>query len=851
MGWRYIRAWLKNKQVAAERRLSSGRGAAKMMSRDHAMRILLAAGVALSSSVVQAQSAPPSASVANRSADDDLILHEIVVTARRREEDAQTVPISLTAFSASTLSNQGIRSTTDLQRLVPGVIFKGSASDLNPTYTIRGQGKAIIGPGLPSVINYINEVPMPSWGSTLPTYDVNNVQVLKGPQGTLFGRNTTGGAVLVYSTAPTFDGVNGYIEGELGDYRDQAVQGAINIPLIKDILAIRLAGDIESRKGYTRDITTGQDINQKHSNAFRVSVLFTPVDWLSNTLVYDHFYSAVNGSGATALEPLQPPVNPALAAVVAAVHTNGANTIASNVPGLFRAQLWGVSNTTKADLGPVTVKNIFGYRSTDVYTAGDATGIGAAPIPLSIPQLGLAPNTPGIIVDPISGRQDRQITDEFQIAGSAFDNSLNWLAGAFYLDDAPTGPDYTVEDLYRPTSPSPTTQFIVNNFLGGIWPIGSQADNLYSDQSRALFGNISYDLSKLGSWVNGVTLNAGYRHTWDTETLCGNSRPSILLATGQSTVAPYGSMAECRADAGGYVNSPANPYGPSFSDTARFHASTYTFGIDYKLNDDVFLYFTTRRGYRAGGLNSPALAPILASYQSYAPQTVTDYEIGAHTQWSAGGWKGRVNAAAFTGNYDQLQLQATGIFAGTLPGVTAANAPSSSALTLNAGGARVSGLELDGIIAPFSDLTIGYAASYLNPAYTNLNIPGFLAPFFNSGPFTGSPRWSYSADVRYRLPTPTAGTIGSFYINADYYHVAQEYQGYALLPAYGLANFSVQWTNIGQTHLDLTVFVNNAFNSLYVQNVFVNNNSLGVFSGNYAPPRMAGVRLRYTFGPRT
>jgi iron complex outermembrane recepter protein len=820
-----------------------------MVSRAHAMRILLAAGAALSpAAAVQAQSTPPGLLAANSGADDYLNLQEIVVTARRREEDAQTVPISLTAFSASTLSNLGIRSTTDLQMLVPGVIFTGEASDLDTTYTIRGQGKAIIGPGLPSVINYINEVPLASWGSALPTYDVSNVQVLKGPQGTLFGRNTTGGAVLVYSTAPTLDSVNGYIEGELGDYRDQAVQGAINIPLIKDTLAIRLAGDIERRNGYARDITTGQDINQKHSDAFRVSVLFTPVDWLSNTSVYDHYFSNVNGSGATALTPLPAPVNPALAAVVGAVHANGADTIASNIPGQFRAQLWGISNTTRAELGPVTLKNIFGYRSTDVYTAGDATGIGAAPIPLSLPALGLAPNTPGVIVNSISGRRDRQISDEFQLAGSAFDKTVNWLAGAFYLDDAPTGPDYTIEDLYRPTSPSPTTSFIVNNFLGGIWPVGSQADNLYTDESRALFGNVGYDLSKIGSFLNGVTLNAGYRHTWDTEGLCGNSRPAVLLATGQSVVSPYDSMAQCRAVTGGFVNSPANPYGPSFSRSAKFDASTYTFGIDYKLNDDVFLYFTTRRGYRAGGLNSPALAPILAPYQTYAPQTVTDYEVGAHTQWSAGDWRGRFNVAVFTGTYDNLQLQATGIFAGALPGVTAANQPSSSALTINAGGARVSGVELDGIIAPFSDLTVGYAASYLNPAYTNLNVPGFLAPFFNSGPFTGTPRWSYSVNARYRLPTPTAGTIGNFYVGAEYYHVSQEYQGYALLPAYELTSFTLQWADIGQKHLDLTAFVNNAFNSLYVQNVFVNNGNLGVFSGNYAPPRMAGVRLRYTFG---
>ncbi|MEA3149206.1 MAG: iron complex outerrane recepter protein, partial [Gammaproteobacteria bacterium] len=455
------------------------------------------------SPAVQAQSTPPGVLAANVSANgsadsDYLILHEIVVTARRREENAQTVPISLTAFSASTLSNLGIRSTSDLQMRVPGVIFNGAATDLDTTYTIRGQGKAIIGPGLPSVISYINEVPMPSWGSALPTYDVNNVQVLKGPQGTLFGRNTTGGAVLVYSTAPSFDGIKGYLEGELGDYRDQDAQGAINIPLIKDILAVRLAGEIQRRKGYARNIATGDDVNQKHSQAFRVSMLFTPVDWLSNTLVYDRYYSNVNGSGATALTPLPPPVNPALAAVVAAVHANGRDTISSTMPGNDRALLWGISNTTKADLGPVTIKNIFGYRSTDIYTADDATGIGIAPIPLSIPQLGLAPNTPGVLVDTTSVRQDRQISDELQLAGTAFDKSINWLAGAFYLNDAPTGPDYATEGFYRPTSPSPTTSFIVNNFLGGIWPLDTQADNLYTDESKALFGNVIYDLSKIG-----------------------------------------------------------------------------------------------------------------------------------------------------------------------------------------------------------------------------------------------------------------------------------------------------------------------------------------------------------------
>src|SRR3546814_17801 len=105
----------------------------------------------------------------------------------------------------------------------------------NSTYTIRGQGKAVTGPGLQSVITYFNEVPLPSIGSFAPTFDVSNVQVLKGPQGTLFGRNTTGGAVLVYSALPTYD-LEGYAEVEVGNYNKREFQGALNIPIIDDVL---------------------------------------------------------------------------------------------------------------------------------------------------------------------------------------------------------------------------------------------------------------------------------------------------------------------------------------------------------------------------------------------------------------------------------------------------------------------------------------------------------------------------------------------------------------------------------------------------------------------------------------
>jgi iron complex outermembrane receptor protein len=769
-------------------------------------------------------------------------LAEIVVTARRREENAQTVPVSISAFSADALTNAGVQSTNDLQMLVPGVILNGAGSDANTTYTIRGQGKAVIGPGLPSVISYFDEVPLSSWGSVLPTFDVSNVQVLKGPQGTLFGRNTTGGAVLVYSTPPDFT-LNGYIQGELGNYADHSIQGAINIPLIADKLAIRIAGDVQRRSGYTTNLLTGQRDDNIDSDAVRVSILFRPIEQVSDTLVYDYYHS----TGRTGIVPLRPVLNPALDASVAAAQPNGPYTFASLVPSVNRNILWGITNTTKVNLDPLNIKNIFGYRSTNVFDANDGTGLGAVPLPLTIPTLGLTAGTPGVLIDTVTAHVDRQISDEIQLSGDSFDKTLNWLAGAFYLDDAPNGPDYLQEDLFRPTTPSPTTSYIVNNFLGGIWPIGTAADNLFSDRSHALFGNLSYDLSKVIPALTGVTLNGGYRYTWDTEGVCANSRPGILLSTGTSVVAPYQNLNECRADTGGYVISPANAYGASFSQSVSYSAPTYTLGVDYKLNDDIFLYFTTRRGYRAGGLNSPSFeGTVLAPYQNYEPQKVTDYEVGAHTNWSSGGWKTRFNIAAFTGKFTKLQLQATGISAGTLPGITAENTPSNTAVTLNAGSATISGVEASSAISPFSDLVFNFGASFLNPKYDSLSVPAFLEPFFSSGPFTGTPRWSYTADARYRLPVPF--DVGNFYFDANYYHVDQEYQGYALLPAYGLTNLTLQWLDVGHKGVDVTLFADNVANKEYVHNVLLSTNSFGVFSGDYGPPRMYGIRVRYSFG---
>jgi iron complex outermembrane recepter protein len=796
----------------------------------------VAAVLALSGPEARAQTAAtnaPKGAEASRAGEEAIA--EIIVTARRTEENAQTVPVSITAVDAATMATLGITTTNDLQKLVPGVILNGAGSYSNTAYAIRGQSKAVAGQGQPSVVTYFNEVPLLAIGGFTPTFDMDNVQILKGPQGTLFGRNTIGGAVLVYSKTPTYK-EEGYIQADIGNFNKHSFQGAINIPIISNRLAVRIAGDIERQDGYTNDYTTGQKLNDSHSDALRASILFEPTDFIRNVTIVDYLHTDTNGPGFYPFSI----VDPQLVPLVAAGDAHGPRSVGSTIPPYDREILSGASNTTTVSFGNTTFRNIFGYRHIKVHDAFSAAGLPTAPLPNLGPglnALGYVPGEPGTLITTDNLSDSSQTSDEVQFSGKLLKDKLSWLLGGFYVNEYTVGPDYLILDLFRPTPPTPTTAFIVNNFLGGIWPVSQLADTLYGDASRALFANVSYDLSPL---IDRLKLNAGYRYTWDRESVCSNGRTSILLATGTSVAAPYSSVAQCAADTGsGYG-------GASFFSSAPFHAPTYTIGLDYTLSDDIFLYFTTRRGYRAGGLNTPTLAPALAPFQTFKPVTVTDYEIGAHTKWRAGDWQGRFNIAAFLANFNSLQLQATGITAGSgIPGLTSANAPSNSTLTVNGGGAQTAGVEIDGAVSPLRGLDFTFGGSYLNARYTSLVVPALLQPFFSASHFTGAPRFSFQGGLQYNVPLDN--DIGTVTFGADVYYLAEQYQTQPLLPSYSLTSARLTWSDIYHKSVDATLYVDNLFDKQYVPDVILGTPAFGVQTGAFGPPRMFGVRLRYSF----
>ncbi|MHB9880374.1 TonB-dependent receptor [Pacificimonas sp. ICDLI1SI03] len=750
-------------------------------------------------------------------------LGEIVVTARRREEVLQRVPVAVTALNDDMLTQNNIQQTTDLQKLVPGVVFSGAGTDANTTFSIRGQGKDVIGPGLPSVISYFNEVPLPGFGGVVPTYDMSSIQILKGPQGTLFGRNTTGGAVLLYSKAPT-DQFGGYVQVTGGDYFWHAVQGALNVPITEGI-ALRVAGNVERRDGFTKNLGVGADFDELHNDAFRVSLKLNPTDYIENITVYDYFlkdaaYSSIVPVGSA---PGAVPYNNGLflAGIVGAENAAlidqsfncnvsvecdvdlqiarqieiGPRKVYSDVDAFDHTRVQGISNTTTIDIGAVTFKNIFGYRRVEVDQRGNTDGL-----PLSVLNTALT-------------RNDEQFTNEIQVSGSLFEDQLEFLFGGFYLKTRPIGSTSLFTSFLRPAS-IPVDQ----------WRLATVSNTLYRDDSRAVFGSLTYDA---GSLINGLSVNGALRYTWDKQGVCART------LGGGST--PLQSTAACRAQPG------------AFDIDAKFEKLTWTFGVDYQLTPDVFTYAVLRRGYRSGGINSPLLAGGLSDLQAYDPQVVDDIELGVKTNWSAGALSGRLNVAAFRGKFKDLQRQISGIPPNIDGDNDPSTDPSSTALIINGADSTVQGIEIDGLVNT-GGLTLNFGGSYIDAKYTDFFNPPILngiAPA--AGLFLNTPEFSYNVGGRYDLPFELSGT--TFSIAADYYWVDDYRQGIVTtVPSYGVANARVGLHSIGDLPLDMTIFVENLFDKEYRRNASLTGPSPGVSTVSFGAPRMFGVRLRYSFG---
>src|SRR5580692_1426546 len=212
-------------------------------------------------------------------------LQEVIVTARRQDEDLQKVPVAVAVLSSSALREQHVTNEQELQTAVPGLLSVASTSTNQLAFSIRGQALDAYSFTSPTVLTYFDEFQTGGTSSTT-FFDLQSVQVLKGPQGTLFGRNSTGGAVLYTSTQPGKE-LEGYFNYTAGDFNEQKVEGAITIPLA-EWASVRLAAEDEHRDGYEHNLYLDIDEGSIDNRNFRGTLLLTPLNALQNTTTFQY-----------------------------------------------------------------------------------------------------------------------------------------------------------------------------------------------------------------------------------------------------------------------------------------------------------------------------------------------------------------------------------------------------------------------------------------------------------------------------------------------------------------------------------------------------------------------------------
>ncbi|RYY29073.1 MAG: TonB-dependent receptor [Sphingomonadales bacterium] len=730
-------------------------------------------------------------------------MDDIVVTARRREERLQDVPIAITALSAGSLAEANIVQVSDLPMKVPGLTTQPSAFGSNVLQvSIRGQRQ--FDPYItkdPAVAVYFADVVQNRpQGLNSAFFDVSSVQVLKGPQGTLFGRNTTGGAMLITPQAPT-DQFEGYLLGGYGNYNAYRVEGAVNVPLA-DWAKLRVAGAIQRRDGFTNNVTTGQQLDDENKNNWRVSLTLSPAQGFENRTVINGFSADENGVGYKLLGVL-PGVGfgsaPNVVAELARVNALPFHSTTSDQILETRVKTFAVSNVTTIDIADnVTLKNIAGYRFVGSHIPFDLDGSSLT-------------FTDGAnkVVPFFPSREDmtvRQYSDELQILGTVFGGSLDYIFGGFYFLER--GSDRQQSGGQGGVS------------VGGIY----QGDRVtYADPIR----NQSYSGFAQFTWrpafLQGFSVTAGGRQTHDLREITTRN----LVSNGT-----------CRLvnSSGAVLNPCVTSYSKSFD---KF---TYSLSADYKIAQGVLVYLAHRTGYRTGGFNISATTP--AQFTPFQPENLSDYEVGIKTDFRMGTGKGRLNVAAYTQDYRNIQRNQgaliNGVFTQTI---------------VNAAEATIKGFEVELQLQPVDFIDFGLNVANIDARYRNWTANGVN---LSGSQFAGTPAWTIGANFGFRIPLGEAGELSPridlFHqtdtnMSDNNYFVAQSrISPTSIMPAYTLVNARIDLRNIGGSGIDAGLWAKNLLDAEYIASgTELANTGLGYTAGFVGAPRTYGVELRFAF----
>ncbi len=830
--------------------------------------------------------------------------NDIIVTAQRVEQRLQDVPISITVLDQSKLSNNNIASLKDIAAITPGFAVNSRYGADNTTFTIRGfyqeqRSFATVG------VFFADVVAPRGSGATFggdgagpgALFDLQNVQVLKGPQGTLFGRNVTGGAVLLVPQKPT-DKLEGYVEGSAGNYNMWRTQGVINIPL-SDTFRVRAGVDHMDRHGYLKNAGNlgdgdfdGRGLGDVNYWAARLSMIGNLTPDLENYTVFSYTHSQSNGvipkiTAAFPGNPNQAFFGNESVAQMAREAPFGFWSVSNRAPDSHSiSEQWQAINTlTWTASDSLTVKNILSYGEFRGRTNLDLFG-NYALLPGVVPGTETGQQVRGFAFthdNPITGRTNAEssFVGELQLQGTPGDGRFTWQAGGYVEINNPLGfsgvstasftgcsdignfaclPAFPLGGPTFAPAGSPAALASALTVSGGT---GSFSYQQTSFRDYALYAQASYKLT------DQLTATGGIRYTWD------EMHTYLINQTAVYMTNPANTRFGCtnfKTPGANYLPPVSTSNPATYPYTLANHldfcgqnldkntkAPTWLAQLDYKPSDDVMVYAKWSRGYRQGGIAIFGPDPI----QTYDAEKVDAFEIGAKTSWR-GAIPGNFNISGYYNNLVNQQLQLGVACTPSKPGFIAIC--SGNATIINAGKSRIQGFEAELNVMPFDGMRLGLSYGYINAKLLRVVIPAVPAPYNDitpplakgcSGPqcdtiANSGPPHQVVASANYTLPfAESAGrfTIGGTFVYQSKRRIVADGiagSGAGIAPSSSVLNLNATWESVAQLPIDIAVFGTNVTNEHVIQQIN-DNSARGFISAIVGEPRMWGGRIKYHF----
>lgn len=574
------------------------------MAHQHIGTLLAGTGAILlcGAGLAQAQSSDiPSAAATTATALPDAPMDTVIVTSQRREQRLQDVPMSVTAISGKELGTLQIGDVKGLSAQAPSLLITDTpVGKNNMIIGMRGiTPTSISSNNDPTVGIYVNGVYYArTAGANAALVDMDNVEVIRGPQGTLFGRNTIGGALNMTTRAPTRT-LEGSASIGYGNYAQKTLSATLNVPLGENV-ALRLVADALKHGGYGHSSTLNQPLGDEDRKYYRAALRATPIQDLQIDLYYDKFRSDAN-SQVWIVNYFDPAIAAKSLAPVAAYLQSGGYTSAAGFNPGNTVDVDNTSATLRWKIGGATLKAITAYRHLESVSGYDLDAT-----PVFVNQLQRY------------GVSGHQFSEELQAYGDAFEERLEWIAGLYYFKE-------DLLDSSLVTTPSGAgTMGRLNAFTSG-------------QTSRSAFGQLTYAIAP------SLRASIGARYVSDRRSVDYDD-PRYIVDTG----AVLAGAAGCALTSAG-VDQGSCHYAPP---QLRFHYVPWTAGLDYKVDADTLVYGKVSRGFRSGGYQ-PGGATNALGYRPFDKERVLSYEAGAKLMLLQRTL--RLNLAAFYAKYDDIQ----------------------------------------------------------------------------------------------------------------------------------------------------------------------------------------------------